>query len=54
MTEYKLLEASSADELGELVTEALKDGFGTIGSPIITELFGVPTYAQAVIKFESL
>ena len=51
MTDYKLLEENSADELSEAVTEALKDGYGTLGNPIITELFGVPTYAQAVIKF---
>lgn len=51
MTEYKLIEAYSSSELSKKITEALKDGYGTIGSPIITELFGNAIYAQAVIKF---
>lgn len=52
MTEYKLIEAYTAPELSNKVTDALKDGFGTIGNPIIVELFGIAIYAQAVIKFE--
>ncbi len=51
MSEYKLIEAYSASELNKKVTEALVDGYGTIGNPIITELFGNALYAQAVIKF---
>lgn len=50
MTEYKLLEAYSAAELNKKVSEALNNGFGTVGNPIIVELFGNAIYAQAVIK----
>ena len=52
MTEYKILEANSADELSKLVTEALINKYATTGSPIITELFGIAMSAQAVLKFE--
>jgi hypothetical protein len=53
MSEYKLIEAYSAEELNLKVTEALNDGYGTIGNPIITELFGNPVYAQAVVKLNN-